>query len=145
MPGARILLVEDDAVLRDLLRRNLKARKHQVCCVEDARSALASLQAVLFDLVILDLNLPDQTGWEMLRIAQREGWLKARELGGETAQLPVVIVSAVRVSLARLRECPVLAYLPKPFPIEALLRLAEEAARRRRTRIQFAQTALEGT
>lgn len=138
MPGARILLVEDDAVLRDLLQRNLEARKHQVCAAEDARSALAALQVVPFDLVILDINLPDQTGWELLRIAQREGWLKVQELDAETAKLPVVIVSAVRVSLARLKEFPVLAYLPKPFPIEALLRLAEETAWRGSRSIQSA-------
>jgi DNA-binding response OmpR family regulator len=138
MPGARILLVEDDAVLRELLQRNLEARKHWVRSAEDAQSALKLLQTTPFDLVILDINLPDQTGWEILRIAQREGWLHARELDSEAVKLPVVIVSAVRVSLARLKEFPLLAYLPKPFPIEALLRLAEEAARRGRKSVQSA-------
>lgn len=138
MPGAQILLVEDDAVLRELLQRNLEARKHQVKSVEDAQSALKSLQTISFDLVILDINLPDQTGWEILRSAQREGWLRTRKLDDEVAKLPVVIVSAVRVSLARLKEFPLLAYLPKPFPIEALLRLAEEAARRERKSVQSA-------
>ena len=138
MPGARILLVEDDAVLRELLQRNLEARKHQVHSAEDAQAALQSLQTTPFDLVILDINLPDQTGWEILRVAQREGWLCARKLDSEVAKLPVVIVSAVRVSLARLKEFPLLAYLPKPFPIEALLRLAEESARRGRKSVQSA-------
>ncbi len=138
MSGARILLVEDDAVLRELLQRNLEVRKHQVCVAEDAESALRSLQTIHFDLVILDINLPDQTGWELLRIAQREGCLRTRELNGRAAALPVVVVSAVRVSLARLKEFPLLAYLPKPFPIEALLRLAEEAARRRQRSAQSA-------
>ena len=45
--------------------------------------------------------------------------------------LPVVILSAVRVSQHRLTEFRPLAYLPKPFPLEALLRLAAEAALRR--------------
>jgi hypothetical protein len=43
----------------------------------------------------------------------------------------VVVLSAVRVSPGRLAEFRPLAYLPKPFPIEALLRLAAEAAERR--------------
>lgn len=131
MRGARILLVEDDAILRDVLRRNLEARLHEVRLADDAHSALNVLRASSFDLVILDINLPDQTGWEVLRIAQREGSLLPRLLDGETPQLPVVVVSAVRVSLARLKEFPLLAYLPKPFPMEALLRLAEEAAVRK--------------
>ena len=131
MPGARILLVEDNAILCDLLRRNLEARQHQVCVADDARTALVSLRATLFDLVILDINLPDQTGWEVLRMAQREGHLLPHLLEGDVPHLPVVVVSAVRASLSRLKEFPLLAYLSKPFPMEALLRLAEEAARRR--------------
>ena len=131
MAGAHILLVEDDDVLRDLLQRNLEARTHQVRIAEDAHAALTLLQTVPFDLVILDINLPDQTGWEILRIAKLKGWLQAQELDSESAKLPVVVTSAVRVSLARLKEFPLLAYLPKPFPIEALLRIAEETARHR--------------
>lgn len=138
MNGARILLVEDDAVLRDLLQRNLEARRHQVCVAEDSQSALTALRTTQFDLVILDINLPDQTGWEMLRIALREGRLRPQQLDSETAKLPVVIASAVRISLSRLKEFPLLAYLPKPFPIEALLRLAEETARRQSGNMQSA-------
>jgi DNA-binding response OmpR family regulator len=131
MPGARILLVEDDAVLRGLLTRNLEVRGHEVRDVQDARSALAQLRMAPIDLVVLDINLPDQTGWDMLRIAQREGWLQPRALDGQIAKLPVVIISAVRVSPRRLTEFHPLAYLPKPFPMEAILRLAAEAASRR--------------
>ena len=133
MPGARILLVEDDAVLRDLLSRNLEVREHDVRTAEDAQTALAHLRAVPFDLVILDINLPDQTGWEILRTAQREGWLRPQAFNGGIPKLPVVVLSAVRVSPRRLMEFHPLAYLPKPFPMEALLRLAAEAARRRNT------------
>ena len=138
MAGAHILLVEDDEVLRGLLQRNLEARKHRVRVAEDAQAALKSLQTTPFDLVILDINLPDQTGWELLRVAQREGCLRTRTMDSEGAKLPVVIVSAVRVSLARLKEFPLLAYLPKPFPIEALLRLAEESAQRGDKSVQSA-------
>lgn len=128
MAGGRILLVEDDAILRDLLCRNLEARQHEVRSADDAQSALAALRSATFDLVVLDINLPDQTGWEVLRIAEREGSLLPRVRDGNGPFLPVVVVSAVRVSLERLKEFPLLAYLPKPFPIEALLRLAGEAA-----------------
>ena len=128
MPGARILLVEDDEVLRDLVERNLLAREHEVSIAADAQSALEQLHAGLFDLIVLDINLPDQTGWEVLRAAQREGCLPHEVEGNK---LPVVVLSAVRVSPGRLAEFRPLAYLPKPFPIEALLRLAAEAASRR--------------
>jgi len=131
MPGARILVVEDDEVIRDLVARNLQACQHEVSLASNGESALAQLQANQFDLIVLDINLPDQTGWEVLRTAQREGWLRPQEINGDNQKLPVVVLSAVRVSPRRLVEFHPLAYLPKPFPMEALLRLASEAAKRR--------------
>jgi CheY-like chemotaxis protein len=131
MPGARILLVEDDKVLRELILRNLEARGHDVRAAADAGAALAHLKATPFDLILLDICLPDQTGWEVLRTAQKEGRLSPLQMNGHAGQLPVVVLSAVRVSPHRLQEFRPLAYLPKPFPMEAILRLAAEAARRR--------------
>ena len=131
MPGARILLVEDDEVLRELILRNLEAREHDVRVAEDAHSALAHLRTTPFDLIILDICLPDETGWEVLRTAQKEGRLPPLQMNGHAGQLPVVVLSAVRVSPRRLQEFHPLAYLPKPFPMDAILRLAAEAAQRR--------------
>ncbi len=130
MPGARILLVEDDESLRDLLRRNLEARHHHMSIAIDAQTALVHLRHTVFDLIILDINLPDQTGWDVLRTAQREGCLSSITMEDGTNHLPVVVLSAVRVSQQRLAEFHPLAYLPKPFPMEALLRLAAESAER---------------
>jgi CheY-like chemotaxis protein len=132
MQGASILLVEDDEVLCDVIRTNLQARGHEVSVANDVQSALAYLRSKNFDLVVLDINLPDQTGWEVLRAAQREGCLPHRV---DSDKLPVVVLSAVRMSPRRLLEFHPLAYLPKPFPIEALLRLAAEAAERRNGRV----------
>lgn len=131
MSGARILLVEDDEVLREVVGRNLLARAYDVSMAIDAESALAYLRTTTFDLIFLDINLPDQTGWEILRTAQREGYLHLQEIDGDLHKLPVVVLSAVRVSPGRLAEFHPLAYLPKPFPMEALLRLAAEASQRK--------------
>jgi DNA-binding response OmpR family regulator len=128
MPGAQILLVEDDEVLCDVVGRNLRARGHVISVAHDTQSALEYLRTKDFDLIILDINLPDQTGWDVLRVAQQEGYLHPHE--GDGDKLPVVVLSAVRVSPRRLAEFRPLAYLPKPFPMDALLRLAAEAAQR---------------
>src|SRR5512135_2477968 len=129
--GARILLVEDDEILCDIIMRNLQARGHEVYVAQDAQSALAYLRADSFDLIVLDINLPDETGWEVLRTAQREERLHLQEIDGDSKKLPVVVISAVRVGPQRLAEFHPLAYLPKPFPMDAMLRLAVEAAQRR--------------
>jgi DNA-binding response OmpR family regulator len=129
--GARILLVEDDEVLCDLVNRNLEARGHEVNIAEDAHKALVFLRNTTYDLIVLDINLPDQTGWDVLRSALSEGYLKPLVVEGQGEKLPVVILSAVRVGPGRLAEFHPLAYLPKPFPMDALLRLAAEAAQRR--------------
>lgn len=131
MNGAHILLVEDDDVLRSLIERNLRARDHEVSLALDAESALAYLCAFEFDLILLDINLPDHTGWDVLRIALQKGWLCPATIDECADKLPVVILSAVRVSPGRLAEFHPLAYLPKPFPMDALLRFAHDAAQRR--------------
>lgn len=144
MYKARILLVEDDVVLRDLLTRNLLARGYEVRRAEDAQTALAQLRSVPFDLVLLDINLPDQTGWEVLRVAKRQGLLRPSVINGGTPRFPVAVLSAVRASPQRLAEFHPLAYLPKPFPMEAILRLAAEAANRRNAAPATEQTEEEG-
>lgn len=130
MAGARILIVEDDGVLSDLISRNLRARQHEVHVAGDAHDALMSLRTLPFDLIFLDINLPDETGWDVLRTAQREGYLHPVRLKNDQQVLPIVVLSAVQVSSHRLAEFKPLCYLPKPFPMESLLRLASEAAQR---------------
>src|SRR6266852_886561 len=115
MAYRRILVVEDEARLRAIIARNLTARGHTVHEAASAGEALAALNAERPDLLLLDINLPDRTGWDVMR-----------ELAARGQQVPTVILSAVRVSPARLAEFHPLAYLPKPFPVEALLRLLND-------------------
>jgi DNA-binding response OmpR family regulator len=107
----KVLVVEDEAPLRRIIVRNLESRGYAVREAATAAEALAALRAELPDVMLLDINLPDRTGWDVLR-----------DLAAEGKQVPTVVVSAVRVSPARLAEFKPVAYLPKPFPIEALLR-----------------------
>jgi DNA-binding response OmpR family regulator len=139
MQGARILLVEDEEILSNLIARNLRARNHEVSIAGNVQSALAALREQQFDLIFLDINLPDKSGWDVLRLALSEGCMQRIKVGKDEYRLPVVVLSAVRVNSKRLAEFHPLAYLPKPFPMEALLRLAEEAALRRHSQVSNEQ------
>jgi DNA-binding response OmpR family regulator len=118
MAYRRILIVEDEATLRRVIARNLVGRGHLVQEAESVGAALNAINDELPDLILLDINLPDRTGWDLLRELRR------REI-----VIPTIIVSAVRVSQGRIAEFSPLAYLPKPFPLEALLRIVEGGCR----------------
>jgi DNA-binding response OmpR family regulator len=111
-PYGHVLLVEDELPLRRVVARNLTSRGIQVSEAGTAAEAVEAAIAEDPDLVLLDINLPDRTGWEVLRELKRRG-----------KDVPTIMVSAVRISQSRLDEFHPLAYLPKPFPIDALLRL----------------------
>jgi DNA-binding response OmpR family regulator len=111
-PYRSVLLVEDEAVFRRVIARNLSGRGLLVHEVGTAREAVDVSTADRPDLMLLDINLPDRSGWDVLR--------ELRKLG---IDVPTIVVSAVRVNQSRLEEFHPMAYLPKPFPLEALLRL----------------------
>ncbi len=111
-----ILFVEDDLPLRSVLARSLRAHGHPVVEAGSAEEARGTLERGFRPgLVLLDLNLPGATGWDLLRA----GPLTA----GDAA--PVVVVSAIGVSQRRLRELRVAGYLPKPFALETLLEVCD--------------------
>lgn len=107
-----VLLVEDQASLRQVIVRNLTSRGVQIREAATVDEAIRASHAEVPDLLLLDINLPDRSGWDVLR-----------DLSQRHIAVPTIVVSAVRVSQSRLDEFHPLAYLPKPFPIEALLRL----------------------
>jgi len=106
-----LLLVEDDEPLAGILSAHLRARGYEVSISPTAEAAQEALRDGLRPaLVLLDINLPGDTGWSVVRS-------KALVDAGSP---PVVVVSAMSVSPARLREYGVAGYLPKPFALETL-------------------------
>ena len=71
----KVLLVEDDQLIGQGIKLNLQPRHYQVEWVEDGASALSALKQLTPDLVILDLNLPNLSGMEILRLARSQGCL----------------------------------------------------------------------
>jgi len=108
----RILLVEDEEKVSRFVERGLKAELHVVDLAPDGASALHSLRDFSYELVILDLNLPDMSGNEVLRSMRR-------------AEIPTpVLVLTARDGIAAKVESFDLGaddYLTKPFSFTELL------------------------
>ena len=122
---SRILIVEDEANLAEGLRFNLEAEGHGVEIAADGRSAAAKLAdpKESFDLVILDLMLPEMSGFEVAR--------RARAVGN---YVPILILTAKDSAqdLVRGLEDGADDYLSKPFHLEELLARVRGLLRRRR-------------
>jgi DNA-binding response OmpR family regulator len=109
--ASQILLIEDDEPLAGILSAHLRARGYDVTSAPTAEAAQTALRSGLRpDLVLLDINLPGETGWSVVRS-------DALVAAGDP---PVVVASAMSVSPSRLREYGVAGYLPKPFALETL-------------------------
>ena len=110
--SAQVLLVEDDDPLAEVVARHLNAHGLPTEVVRSSEEAERRLDAGLRpSLVLLDINLPGETGWSLLR---GRAYLAA-------GRPRVIVVSATRISSSRLREFGVTGYLPKPFAMETLL------------------------
>lgn len=110
-----ILLVDDERRLRQALGRALTAHGHTVHEVGSHAEAVSSCAGCAYDALVIDVNLPDATGWDVLRDLRARG-----------REVPAIMVSAVPPSAARIREFAPAGVLHKPFPIDALLRLVRE-------------------
>lgn len=110
--GRAILLVEDEPRLRRALTLSLRGRGYRVIEAKTAAEAVAAAASHCFDLMLLDVNLPDATGWDVLRTLRETGHA-----------LPAVVLSAIPPNPQRVKEFAPAGVLHKPFPIEALLRL----------------------
>jgi len=116
----RILIVDDNRDIVELVRRVLRIEGHEVVIARDGLEALQQEAATNPDLVILDVNLPVFDGWEVCRR------IKARR------DVPVLLltVRAERVDMERSQAAGADDHLLKPFEIGALLqRIAAISAR----------------
>jgi DNA-binding response OmpR family regulator len=117
MAGERILVVEDEPDILELLQVHLEQSGFKVIGAESGSEALEALRKARPDLVILDLMLPDLSGTEILRVIREER---------ETKGLPVLILTARTDEVDRVVGFELGAddYITKPFsPREVVLRV----------------------
>lgn len=137
---AKILAVDDDAAIRSLLQVVLAAEGHEVVATPDGESAIAQIKRRRFDLILLDVMMPEMSGHDVL--------IRLRDMrfGHD---VPVIMVTAVHTPEEVLQELSegAVDHIAKPFDIAVLLAAVnralvgdeEELAERKRILGSFAE------
>jgi two-component system phosphate regulon response regulator OmpR len=124
-----LLVVDDDARLRDLLRRYLSDNGFRVTVAAAAPEARASLASFAFDLIVLDVMMPGDSGLDLTRELRRQTASK----NGRAPRIPVLLLTAMAEPEDRVTGLEQGAddYLAKPFePRELVLRIRNIIERR---------------
>ncbi len=114
----RVLVVDDEASIRDLLSKTLALAEYDVDLAPDGRTALDRLRITPYDLVITDLKMPGVDGLTVIREARRL-----------RADLPVIIITGFSTEASAIEavNLGVSGYLTKPFRVPRVLATAAKA------------------
>ncbi|MCX6549741.1 MAG: response regulator [Acidobacteria bacterium] len=114
----RVLVVDDEASIRDLLTKTLALAEYDVDAAPDGRVALGRLRAANYDLLVTDLKMPGMDGLSLIRDARRL-----------MPALPIVIITAYSTEASAIEaiNLGVSGYLTKPFRIAKILSTAAKA------------------
>jgi excisionase family DNA binding protein len=114
----RILVVDDEASIRDLLAKTLALAEYDVDVAPDGRTALERMRMQSYDLLIADLKMPGIDGLSVIREAKRYN-----------ADLPVIIITGYSTESAAIEavNLGVSGYLTKPFRVPQVLAAAAKA------------------
>ena len=116
--GVRVLIVEDDEDARGLLNRVLTSAEARVYEVEDVPGALAAIESFQPDLVVSDIGIPGEDGYDLIR--------QIRARGFDAARLPAIALTAYARSEDRERvlQAGYQRHLSKPLDVSQLVRAA---------------------
>ena len=107
----KLLVIDDDAAVTDLLTLLLKSQGFEVFATNNSTEGLAMIREVQPDLVILDLMMPEMDGWEVCRSVR------------QFSQVPIIILSALNdpSMIASVLDAGADDYLTKPTPSRVLV------------------------
>jgi DNA-binding response OmpR family regulator len=115
--AASVLVVDDDAGLREFLRANLEAEGYSVREAASATQGLAALDEEPPDLILLDVMMPRMDGWEMLRRLQERHGVEA---------IQVIMYSGKLEEAGKAEERGAQAFIGKPFDPGKLLEATKQ-------------------
>lgn len=115
LPGKRcVLVVDDDAGIRQLLKTFLRCRGFTLSTAGNGREALEAMRAGHTDVVVMDLMMPEVSGWDVL---------SERVADPSLRQIPMIVITALNIRdvTQALLDKYVCTVLGKPFDLDALL------------------------
>jgi two-component system cell cycle response regulator DivK len=118
MAMARILLVEDNEMNRDMLSRRLQRKGYEIIFAQDGQEAVDMAIAQMPDLILMDMSLPVMTGWDATRLLKQTP---------AVAEIPVIALTAHALSTDREKatEAGCNGYETKPIDLPRLLETME--------------------
>lgn len=108
----RVLVVDDDATIREALAIVLAEEGYEVRAAEDGRAALEVLRDWRPDVILLDLMMPVMDGWTFRQEQRRLE---------NAADVPVIVLSGARDARASAEQVGAVAAIAKPFDLDVLL------------------------
>ena len=115
---ARILVIDDEDSVRDVLSRMLKTKGHQVVVASNGEEGIERFRSEPFDLVLTDLGMPKLSGWDV-----------GRTIKGINPKVPIAMITGWGVELDRekLSESGIDLIVSKPFNFDQVIHLVSEA------------------
>jgi DNA-binding response OmpR family regulator len=134
MKRSRILVIDDDADIRELVRTLVERAGHEVVEAADGRAGLRALYSAPPDLVILDVTMPELDGWATLERIR------------DVSEVPVLMLTARTAELERVRGLSGGAddYVAKPFGRQELVARVQALLRRAGARTEQLDTYADG-
>src|SRR6185436_36977 len=130
---AQILMVEDDSALEEILTASMEQDNIVITRAHNGLEALRYLGQSKFDLVLLDLGMPEMDGFELLEEVHRTPG---------SQQVPVVVLTAHQATEDKLRsfELGAVDYITKPFELVELRARVRSVLRTRRLQTELTET-----
>jgi CheY-like chemotaxis protein len=115
---ARILVIDDEDSVRDILSRMLKTKGHQVVVASDGEEGIERFRSESFDLVLTDLGMPKLSGWDV-----------GKTIKGINPKIPIAMITGWGVELDRekMSESGIDLIVSKPFNLDRVIHLVSEA------------------
>jgi CheY-like chemotaxis protein len=110
--GKRVLVVDDDEDMQDLLREALETEHYEVTVAKNGLDALGEVEKAVPDLILLDLMMPRMDGSQFTRELHERGF---------ASSIPIIVVSADVNAKQKVEQMGADSYITKPFDLHRLL------------------------